>query len=124
MSTQWMFVHQPPSHMNVSELIKKYLNDNNISQRRLSTMLGETAQNFNKKLSKDDLLISLVERISIAVQHDFFGDISRSIQKKQPGLRQLPNNIPYPDVMDLLFENRELNKRIRVLEEELRKFTS
>ncbi len=64
----------------VTKLIKDWLKDQNISQKELAELLKESPQNLGNKLRKRDLDSGYIRRISIAVNHDFFLDLSTQLQ--------------------------------------------
>lgn len=68
--------------LNITALIKKYLKDSGITQVYLAEALKESPQNLANKLRKNDLDTDYIRRISIAVGHDFFQDLSRQLQQE------------------------------------------
>jgi hypothetical protein len=65
-----------------SELIRGVLYKKDISQARLAEMLGDSPQNFGRKLRSDDMPLSLIIEISKKLDHNFLYDIAREIKVK------------------------------------------
>ena len=60
------------------EIIKKILAERGFSQRKVAEMIGESQQNLNSALQKDDIKTGLLERISQATDIPlavFYGDV-------------------------------------------------
>jgi len=66
-------------NFSITKIIRDYIINKGISQRKLSELLQESPSNFNQKLSKHDMDLSYVRSICIALNHDFFAEASRSL---------------------------------------------
>jgi len=64
----------------ITALIKKFLTDNGKTQVHLAGLLKESPQNLANKLRKNDLNTDYIRRVSIALDHDFFADLSRHLK--------------------------------------------
>lgn len=59
--------------------INDFLYKKGISKSKLGEMIGHSRQNISKKLSKNDIEVGLLFKISIALGHDFFTELSKSL---------------------------------------------
>ena len=92
--------------MSISAIISDYLKKKGITQQALAEKLGVERQYVNQKLKrKNDLNTDIIMRISIALEHDFFYDLSKQLPKE---IRRIPDvaNISIVDtaILDLLKE--------------------
>lgn len=102
----------------ITRLIKVWLKDQNISQKELAELLKESPQNLGNKLRKRDLDTSYIRRISLAVKHDFFLDLSIQLKPllKPDPKRGAASGVTVGDD-NQAYVNRE--QYLRVLEENL-----
>jgi transcriptional regulator with XRE-family HTH domain len=63
----------------VSQIIVEYLERKGITKTKLGEMIGESRQNITKKLSKNDMDLNLVYKISIALEYDFLAEVSKQL---------------------------------------------
>lgn len=66
-------------------MIKEFLLDNDTKPSQLARLCGTTGQNMNKKLKFNDMDTAWVARISTALKHDFFADLSLEWKKENTG---------------------------------------
>lgn len=64
----------------VTQLVKDYLHHQGIKQTHLAKLLNERPQNLNKRLKQKDIDTDYLLRISEALEHDFFFEISQQIR--------------------------------------------
>jgi hypothetical protein len=64
-----------------SQIIKEYLIRHDITKTRLAYLLNESVQNFSKKLKKTDLDTNYIAKISDALNHNFFEDLSAEYEQ-------------------------------------------
>jgi hypothetical protein len=110
----------------ITALIKKFLTDNGMTQVYLAGLLKESPQNLANKLRKRDLNTDYIQRVSIALNHDFFADLSRLLKAElKPVANTRPKNgsgssdgeVDYTRqeaYIRLLEENIELYRRLDV----------
>jgi hypothetical protein len=58
-------------------MIKERLAKKDMNPSQLARLCGTTEQNMIKKLKKHDMDTAWVARISVAMEHDFFAELSR-----------------------------------------------
>ncbi len=85
-----------------------------MTQKDLAVLLGESQQNLNKKLTKSDVDTAYLKRICIALNHDFFYDLSEQLRKDSPGI---PSGMVEEDINN--YELRKELKYVRIMEENL-----
>ena len=86
-------------------LILKYLKENDIKQAWLARRMGTKAQYLWKKFQRKDLESEFITKISIALQHDFFEDLSISVKAEMRGLKPLSEILNEPEVKYKANEN-------------------
>ena len=72
--------------MKASKIILDYLYEKGISKTHLANLLGESLPNLTKKLNKNDLSTDYIFRISTALKHDFFAELSKDYQSQRDTL--------------------------------------
>ena len=70
----------------VTQLIKDYLFEWQMKPAQLARLCGTTGQNMSKKLKFNDMDTAWVARISTALKHDFFADLSLEWKKENTGI--------------------------------------
>lgn len=90
----------------ITEIIRDFMNKKGISQRKLSQQLNESPSNFNQKLLKNDLDINYVRKISIALDYDFFQEVSKSLPIE---IRGSVRNSNYSEIEKALMRFIETN---------------
>lgn len=65
-----------------TQIIRNYMEKKGISQAALSKMIKESPQNINQKLLKDDMPCGMMYKISMALEHDFFYEMSEQLPKE------------------------------------------
>ncbi len=68
--------------LSITILIKKFLKDNGITQVYLAELLKESPQNLANKLRKNDLNTDYIRRVSVALNHDFFFELSLQLKSE------------------------------------------
>lgn len=98
--------------VSATKKIIDFLDKKGISKTKLGELIGQSRQNITKKLAKNDIDVGLLYKISIALEYDFFSEISKQlpkeVRKEQPVLnsseieRALINFIEarYPKIKD------------------------
>lgn len=70
--------------MNIVELISKWLENNGRTKTYLAEKLGVPPQHLINKFSRNKTFdIDFIERVSIALNHDFFEDLSKLLQSEK-----------------------------------------
>lgn len=67
------------------QLIKDYLFAHEMNVSQLARLCDTTSQNLNKKLKFNDMDSAWIARISTALKHDFFADLSLEWKKDNTG---------------------------------------
>lgn len=95
-----------------SQLIKEYLLDKDVKPSQLARLCGTTGQNMNKKLKLNDMDTAWVDRISTALKHDFFADLSLEWKKEntgnvvsEPAISYGKSNDPLKDYIEAVVRN-------------------
>ncbi|MBR1775288.1 MAG: helix-turn-helix transcriptional regulator [Bacteroidales bacterium] len=65
--------------MHIGDKIKEVMKQNNVSVEQLSDTIGSELSNTYRILKKENMDITLLKRISKALNHNFFDDISQDI---------------------------------------------
>lgn len=65
--------------MHIGDKIKEVMKQNNVSVEQLSGTIGSELSNTYRILKKENMDITLLKRISKALNHNFFDDISQDI---------------------------------------------
>lgn len=68
------------TNIHIGEMIKKELQKQDLTISWLARQVHQDASNLNKMLQKPSMHIDLLIRISQALHHDFFGDVSQKLQ--------------------------------------------
>ena len=58
------------------EIILDYLNKKEISQSKLARKINERQQNLGRKLHAGDMVSSMIEKASEALEHNFYRDLA------------------------------------------------
>lgn len=95
--------------ISASQVVSEFLRQKGISKSSLAKKLGESPSNLSQKLDRGDLDTGYLLRISEALDHNFFEDLSRLYKKKG-------NDAPAPDslteaitvIKDLVKQNNAL----------------
>jgi polyhydroxyalkanoate synthesis regulator phasin len=64
----------------ISIIISDFLRENGMTKASLAKKLNESPQNLNKKLSKNELTSDYIFNISVALNHNFFKDLSSEFE--------------------------------------------
>lgn len=67
--------------IDVGQMVISHLERKDISQAQLAKKLKALPQNLNRKLRADDMSVSLLMNISVALEHDFFKELSLEYKK-------------------------------------------
>ena len=70
------FMHTHESKIHIGRRIRAVLNSKGVTVTSLAESINTTRTNMHKILAKDNIDIALLARISAALEHDFFRDIS------------------------------------------------
>ncbi len=91
--------------MRIGEIIDAFLKKKGISQQSCAEKMGVNRQYINQQLKKrKDLETDVIMRFSIALEHDFFAELSRQLP---PEIRARQKSIASPledAVVDMLRE--------------------
>lgn len=96
----------------ISDIINEYLFENGITKTSVANKLGMSQPNFSAQLNKKDLSTDFIWRISEAVDHNFFDELSKLFKKE---VKKEPE-----DLSDALAIMRDLVKQNNLLIEESR----
>lgn len=77
--------------LSVGKLILDYLHKHDKTQAQLARMLEETPQNLGRKLRGDFMSVEMLEKISDALEHNFFFDLSESYTRKHFNIENILN---------------------------------
>lgn len=108
--------------MHITGIIKAHLENRGKSISHLAGLLGEERQNTTRKLSSSSINTDYLERICIALNHDFFADYSTELKKRKKDISHGMVNDPetiygktvsYTEYIALLEENVMLNRELR-----------
>lgn len=103
--------------ISANKFIRDYLYNQDISQAKLARMLKEKPQVLGEKLRSDYMAVEMVEKISIALKHNFFKDMSDAFEAQIRKSKPLADIISEPTVV---YGSLEQIVR-KILKEELKK---
>lgn len=67
----------------ITEIVNSYLDHLPMKPAKLARLVGTTQQNLSKKLGKNDMDTDWVKRISDALNHNFFKDLSDEYDREK-----------------------------------------
>ena len=68
--------------MNTSEIVNNYLKEKGIKRTKLAADLGILPQSLQKRFNKEQLDTEFLYRVSQALKHNFFYDVSVQFEKE------------------------------------------
>lgn len=98
-------------------LILKYLKENDIKHAWLARRMGTKPQYLWKKFQKKDLESEFITKISVALQHNFYEDLSMALEAEMKGVKPLSEILNEPEVK---YKANETMLR-KIVSEELQK---
>ena len=96
-------------------LVKDYLVNKDIKKTMLAKALDITPQNLSNKLTKSSMDVTLLYSISEVLKHDFFADISSTLQNEMRSKGVIPDNaivirdLSLEDSLDNFFQKKYPN---------------
>jgi hypothetical protein len=80
--------------MNAAKLVIDYLEKNDKSQAQLARLINESPQNLGKKLRSEYMAVDMLEKISDALNHNFFHDLSEQWEREHFNIDKVVANEP------------------------------
>ncbi len=97
--------------MSITKIISEYLEKKGVSQTALGEKMGKNRQYINGLLTKNkDLNSHIIKSISIALEYDFFAELSKELRKEhkeiKSSLNKETNTSEFEDAMIEVLKKR------------------